>query len=240
MTARSLSVFLALAALSLTACDAGPSTADGGSSAASVAQPLLALDVPLRGAPDGDFVYTLAPLRRGSVFSARVVLGGGAAAVLENTGAEAGTELVLALDRLSPDSVTVEYLAGGIRVAAPMTYNRPNRSAARGSGLSDEGTQSGSYPGGTSESGPTSFHYRVVNGEIIIIEDYDSASAGPTVGGVGRAPRGGGSAFTTTRGERVMVTDVAFTLHGVTPSAPSAVMFTGGESFSLRWFDLVP
>ncbi len=173
------------------------------------------------GASRGDFAYTLALLPPGAVFYAGTAYADGQATLLSR-GKSAGSELSLALDGLSPDSVTVEYLRDGVPVAAPYVHRL---SAAR--------TESSETFAGSAEEGPTSYHYEWRDGERILVKDYNVQSSGS-------ARLAGGTWFTTVGGERARVTHVAFRLHGLGPAQPEEVRFSSPVAFSLDGFELAP
>ena len=185
--------------------------------------PLALLDIPVLGAPAGDFLYDLGPLPDGGVFRARLAFDDGSAAELRSTGTPDGAALALAVEGLAPDSVTVSYLDDGVPVAAPVVHRAA--SGARRTGGAP------TYGAGTADSDPDSYHYEWHDGEVIIVKDYKEARSAT-------ARAAGGTAFTTLRGERVRVTEVAFTLHGAEPGAPETVRFAAPAPFDLLWFNL--
>lgn len=192
---------------------------------ATTPSPLVDLRIPAADTPVGDFVYDLAPLPVGGVFRARLDFADGAAAELHSTGSPEGTAIALVVDGLDPDSVTVSYLAEGTDVAPPITYHRAFNASAK-----TEGTPDARYEAGTAQSEPDSYHYKEVDGEIVVVKDFNDGTA-RTAGTLGIL-------FETARGERVRVTDVAFTLYGVDAAAPEATTFESPSAFALQWFDL--
>ena len=230
---------LALAAalaLTLTACDAaGPALShgadpyDAGAVAEEAAPPTpvvpFALRVPVLGATAGDFLYSLAPVPLGATFSARLETSGGTSLTLRSTGDADGVAVDLALAGLSPDSVTVAYLAGGVPVAGPVTYAAaPAAPTGRSSGDPDP------YSAGTADRDPDSYHWEERDGQIVLVKDYKDGSS--------RRAGGSGTGFVTATGERVRVTDVVFTVHGAAAGAPGAVVFESPSAFVLDWFGL--
>ena len=159
------------------------------------------------------------------MFRARLDLAGGGAAELQSTGTPTGAALALALGGLDPDSVTVAYLAHGAPVAPPLTYGRVPAAARTTCAAPPR------YEAGTAGSEPDSYHYKEVDGRIVVVKDYEEAA-------LERARVAPGAEFVTARGERVRVTHVAFTVHGAAPGAAEAVTFGGPSAFALDWFDL--
>ena len=220
---------VAALALTLAACDAaapaGPAPLVEDAPAPPASLIPTAVRVPVDGASAGDFVYTLAPLPIGGVFGVRLELASGRTATVRNGAAGQGAAVSLDLDGFAPDSVTVEYLADGVAVAPPLTYAARPGTTRRASSA---------YPAGMSDRGPDSYHWEERDGQIVLVEDYKGDPDAQA-----RRAGGPGSGFVTASGERVRVTDVAFTVHGVGPDAAQAVVFESPSLFVLSWFDLL-
>lgn len=177
------------------------------------------LRVAVDGATRGDFLYDAGVLPAETVFTGRLVFEGGAEAELRSARTDLGVDLTLEYSGLTPDSVTVNYLADGVPVAPPLTY-RTVGFAARSADEEPSG-----YSAGTASTEPTSYHYVERNGEIVVVKDYNGVSQGDGSVGV---------PFTTARGEQIAVTDVSFTLYGVESSEPASVELVGAPDFQLR------
>lgn len=189
-------------ALALAACDASvPGTSP------AVAPTVVALE----GRPAADYIFAFDPLAPGAAFHGTLALADGASADARTVAGPDGFALDLALDRVAPDSVVVDYLAGGEPVAPSVTY-----------------AEGGPYAAGLGEDEPTSFHYERIGDIIHIRKDYDRS----LVRGAGAARTAPGTAFLTVGGARVWVTDVRFTLHGVEAAPAASVTFRGGVGFA--------
>ncbi|MGB3542070.1 hypothetical protein [Rubrivirga sp.] len=224
--------FALLLALGLSACDAvAPDTAnvspteEGQDVEPDAPQAVpLALRVPVAGATAGDFLYSLSPLPEGGVFSATLETSEGGSASVLSTRTPSGTDVDFSLDGFVPDSVTVSYLADGVTAAAPLTYRGRDAGRARTSGGPD------SYPAGSSDRDPDSYHWEERDGQIVLVKDYKDDSA--------RRAGGPGTGFVTVTGERTRVTDVVFTVYGVPSGSSEAVAFESSSLMVLDWFDL--
>ena len=215
--------------LALAACDAaGPVGEPDAPDTAALAAPFIDVRLPLGGAPRADVVYALAPLAAGDRFLASTALGSGAVATLVNRAGGDGVALALAVDGVSADSVTVEYLAHGVPVAPPVVHRRAAaRSSARA--LAAEDPPSDEFPGGTAESPPSSYHYEKQNGKWVVVQDY----AGATSESARSSTSAAGTRFVTVGGHRARVTHVAFTVHGPDPGPAVEARFQSPVPFSV-------
>ena len=242
MTDRSRLASVLLVLFLCAGCDAVPMSPAAESS--SVIAPLvraeaprLTLEVPQDGATEADFVYSLASLSPRANFAERLWFADQTSAELSNVGTEGGIALALGLHGLVADSVTIEYFRDGKPVSAPITYRTSRSQRQRLGGLEATGLADSAYYAGTSDAEPTSFHYKVVNGYIIVVEDYDLTGPGATSGRAGQPDFSiDGVPFTTALGDRVAVTDVAFTLHGNFHGSTSRVVLESSSIFDLSWF----
>lgn len=231
MSARSSALLLALllAFPFASGCDtSGPALPLDARPASAAPEPGgLALAVPLDGASRGDFLYAVDPLAEGEAFSSTLSSGDGAPSFRLASRRTPGTGHAVWLEVVdaTPDSVVIEYLAEGSRTAAPVRLGTAQPSAWTSSDASV-------YWGGEAGDEPTSYHYEVQNGVIIIVWDYDDVSTG---GLVWSDP---GTTWTTPTGERARVTDVRFTIYGVTAGPAEAVRFVGARPFHLAWFEI--
>ena len=156
----------------------------------------------------GDVLYRLAPLALGETFS--VALGAAERALgLHSTRHRAGYALSFVPDGLDPDSVVVRYLFDGREAAPAVTY-------AGGA----------AYEAGESEEGPDSWHYVWINGDWVLTKDYrqDGSGEGPA-----------STAFTTSAGQRVAVTDVVFEVYGIDMAPPDTVRFATPRGITVTY-----
>lgn len=187
---------------------------DGAPGGPALAAATLATSVGLGGAEAGDFYYALTPLVTSDTFY--VALAGSGGSVL----------LRHYRDAADHDWLDVAGRTTGTPTAVTIRYRD-------GSGVLDEEAAGGSgsevtwYAGPELMRAPTSYHYVVHNGEVIVTVDYEGEESAPDVHTLG--------------GAWVQPTHVDFVLSGVGVGTPGAVAFAralgSGTGLPPSWGD---
>lgn len=168
----------------------------------------------------GDVLYSLADLGTGDAFTATLRLENGADILLRTEGVGDGlARTQIDTGALDVDSITVEYLSDGIAMAPSRTINLSGFLFKEG----DEGV--------TTDDPPSSYHYKRVNGEIVIVQDYTASIASAPSEKQYLGTRG--ARFQTEGGATAPVTHLQYTLHAKNTPAPSMVMFDTSVDFQL-------
>jgi len=154
-------------------------------------------------APAGDIYFDLAPLADGEELTVAALVGNDRL-TLHAARASDGYDLGLDTGRLRPRAVTVSYLSDDQLVADPIAVADDDLVEA-----------------GTAGDEPTSQHWEIVDGVMVLVYDFTSTETGATT-------------LTTADGHEIEVTHVAFTLEGLDVPTPRAIEFAAPRAVTIR------